>query len=70
MDPDFALLVDYTTGILSPEQEAAVEERLVEDEAFFKMCVPLVQMHNTMLGMKWESGYVPPPLPNKATGRQ
>ena len=63
IDPDFALLVDFVTGNLSPEQEAIVEERLVEDEAFFNMCVPLAQMHSVLRDMKWESGFVPPPLP-------
>lgn len=65
IDPDFALLIDYTTGNLSPEQEAVVEERLVDDEAFFKMWVPVAQIHNAMLNTKWESGFVPPPLPAK-----
>lgn len=70
IDPDFALLVDFVTGALSPEQEAVVEERLVEDEAFFNMCVPLVQMHHVFRTMKWDSGFVPPPLPNKSNERQ
>jgi hypothetical protein len=63
IDPDFALLVDYTIGNLSPEQEAVVEGRLVEDEAFFKVWVPVAHIHNVLLDTKGESRFTPPPLP-------
>jgi hypothetical protein len=63
---DFALAADFAADVLSAEQERAVEERLVEDEEFFKMVLPLVQLRHTRVSLAKELGFVPPPLPVKA----
>jgi hypothetical protein len=42
IDPDILLITDYLAGELSPEQEAVVEARLVDDEAFFEKVSPAI----------------------------
>ena len=66
-DKDLALAADYAAGLLPPDQEQAVEERLVEDEEFFKLAAPLMQLSYTKVSLAKEFGFVPPPLPVKTT---
>jgi hypothetical protein len=42
-DPDVRLITDYLARDLTREQAAAVEERLVEDEAFFEKVAPYIR---------------------------
>ncbi|HEY4130116.1 MAG TPA: FecR family protein [Gemmatimonadaceae bacterium] len=42
-DPDIVLITDYLAGELSPPDEAQVERRLEDDQAFFDKVFPLVQ---------------------------
>src|SRR5688572_32788808 len=44
VDPDIELLGDYLARELDPEQVAAVERRLVEDEAFRTRAAPLIAL--------------------------
>jgi len=44
VDPDFVLITDYLTDGLTPEQEAEVERRLVDDAAFFEKVWPVVRI--------------------------
>ena len=46
LDEDIGLITDYLAGEMTEEQEAAVEKRLEEDEAFFDKVWPLVQLHD------------------------
>ena len=43
-DPDILLITDYLGHELTREEEAAVEERLVEDEAFFEKVAPYIKI--------------------------
>jgi hypothetical protein len=43
MDPDILLITDYLANALSIEEEAAVERRMRDDEAFFDKVWPLVR---------------------------
>jgi hypothetical protein len=43
MDPDILLITDYLANTLSIEEEAAVERRMRDDEAFFDKVWPLVR---------------------------
>lgn len=44
VDPDIVLITDYLTGDLSPADAAAVEDRLVDDEAFFDKVAPVIKI--------------------------
>ena len=50
---------------MSPEQEAVVEERLVSDDAFFKMMQGVTKFMTTKVNLAETFGFVPPPLPDK-----
>jgi hypothetical protein len=44
LDADLGLITEYLANELSPEQAAAVEERLAEDEAFYEMALPYMRL--------------------------
>ena len=44
IDPDFAVITDWLTHDLSPADAKAVEDRLVEDGAFFDKVAPAIRV--------------------------
>jgi hypothetical protein len=43
MDPDIVLITDYLANMLSADEEASVERRMKDDEAFFEKVWPLIR---------------------------
>jgi hypothetical protein len=56
-DHDLGLITDYLTRQLPPEQMAAAERRLEEDEAFRKLAAPLILAWS--IAPKWKREPMP-----------
>jgi hypothetical protein len=44
IDPEVALIIDYLTGSMAPDEAQRFEERLVEDEALFDKAAPIMRL--------------------------
>jgi hypothetical protein len=58
IEPDIQLIVNYLNRELPPDQMEVVDMRLVTDEAFFELAVPLMQIRHTRLNLTEKYGAV------------
>ncbi len=75
LDADLVLLTEYLADELGPEQAAAVEKRLAEDEAFYDRALPYLQLWSEPVDYRKElakleaerKGALPAPLATAPT---